>query len=390
MFDNQQIMAVLLEAEDLRAVHRTWPMNMRLAVCLMPSGECQLLLFREEETGAFPNRLRKHLGLRPDEICLHPPVPGFSSRPLHYSDQRSLAALLADAPEILEDAQDYSVNYSYALEEGIDPVEFLGRDAADHVEPVDLPIFDAPALETKELSFSTRRSKPTAAPVRRSLQLDLHREAQKCVAQLAQEPIAVQKKSVTPQPTKTPGAGFKPAGDVGASQLAPQYTLTISPSGNYEIHGGHGARLTVSDVDDVFLRDDHKLLAIRYEGRGLPGLIRIHGEVLPSALQSVLAAKVGAVEISVSDGFAYVTLTDKIAEPVKEPEVMVDVSDTEEPVRRSSFLSGLKRSRSLRLLALTSITAAAIFAFLQFQSAPGSQSSENAPIDWSQFRLSQR
>ena len=80
MSGSEQVMTILLEADEMRLIQRSWPHDMRLAVCLMPSGDCQLMLYHRDESQVFPTRLKKHLGLRESEIAIHPSVDGFAER----------------------------------------------------------------------------------------------------------------------------------------------------------------------------------------------------------------------------------------------------------------------------------------------------------------------
>ena len=388
MSANEQIMAVLLEADEVVHVHRSWPRDMLLCVCLMPSGECQLLLFREEERDIFPQRLRKHLGLRADEICLHPPVEGFATRPLLFSDERSLASLLADSPGIVEEASDYSVNYSYALEEGLDPSEFLNHD--DEIEEEDFAVqeVDLPAKFVSErvseaslpLEFTSRRKKPE--PVvkdDRNLHFDLAHEASRSLKSDEAGQSALPK-FMSRAASEGPGVGFVSARQMQAID-APldQFTLAFAEDGDLVIENGRRGRaaLIVEDATALYLRDDHKLLAIRHDG-ALPDEIQISGNAIPAAMRRVLAECEGDTSVHTEDAFIFVTLEERSA-------ILDALAQEEEKEARRGFWAGLKRSRGLRLFALTAATTAAIFLFLGAQ--PVSQNAEN-PIEWNQFRLS--
>lgn len=384
MSGNEQVMAVLLEEDDLRLVHRDWPRKMRLAVCLMPSGDCQLLLFRQEEAGLVAARLRKHLGLRSAELCIHPPVHGFPTRQLRYSDEKSLAALLADAPQLVEDATDYSVNFAFALEEGLDPVAFLGVDATETA--VDLPVVAAQDVVVEGdgvLRFSSRRAPvvPIAPkPAERKLTFDIAREAAR-VLEIEPKPL-VEEKIVS---ESFPGEAFKPLSAFDEKDAGRGYTLREEHA-EFVISNGEGPVVEIDNAGKLFLRDDRKLLAIRIEQEDgvQPGTVRIKSDLLPASLKSALRAACGAVEVSSEAAFLYVTL----------PAVQIDTPipkavTVAKPQAKANQAKPKKRRAAMRLVALTTLTLAAVFLVLGMQPVDViNQSAGNGSIDWSQFRLS--
>ncbi|SHH78699.1 hypothetical protein [Cognatishimia maritima] len=392
MSGSENILVVLLEEDDLRMVHRDWPRKMRLAVCLMPSGDCQLLLFRQEEAGIFAARLRKQLGLRAKEICVYPPVHGFPTRQLRYSDQRSLATLLADSPQLVEEADDYSVNFAFALEEGLEPSAFLGVDSEPMVTAA--PVASAQAAREVEvatsdgaLHFASRRAPvpppaPAAEKPLRNLHLDLGREAARRdppAPKLPKEKGAV----VTSAQSVFPGAAFTSLADMKDETDAPAFS--ISEDGNhFVISGGAGAQLDIRNAGQLFLRDDRQLLAIQRAeaGDAAPGTVRIEADLLPASLRSVLRKAIGAVDVSHDAAFLYVTLPVDGAAPEEKTPVVAEALKKPSP-------QALKRRRRFRLFALTTLTTLAILVILGMQPVNGiSQNAKIGPIDWSQFRLS--
>lgn len=117
---------VLIDAEDVKSVFPTWPDDICLAACLDRDGECSMVVFRRAERPTFPDRVIEMLGRDAGDVCFVPQVPGFATRPFLYSDERRLMALVASDPSVLEEATDYALNVTYALEEGLDPAMVLG------------------------------------------------------------------------------------------------------------------------------------------------------------------------------------------------------------------------------------------------------------------------
>lgn len=389
MLGSEQVMAVMLEEDDLRLVHRDWPQKMRLAVCLMPSGDCQLLLFRQEETAIFSSRLRKHLGLRAEELCIHPPVHGFPTRQLRYSDQRSLAALLADSPQLVEDATDYSVNFAFALEEGLDPVEFLGVEAAEEDLPALAAAPELPMQDSGALQFASRRA-PIALnepkPAARKLTLDLAREAARIEEE--EQPTAPAMSTPSHGLSIYPGEAFKPVSDFEDDVSEGGYTLREDRS-DFVISNGAGTVVQIENASQLFLRDDRQLLAIRIDNRATtrPGTLRIKSSLLPKSLAQALRSGFGPVEVALDGPFVYVTLPAARDHAVElSDQVIVERSapTSEKRTKKPSRGRG-----ALRLFALTSLTIVAIFVILGMEPIDAiKQNAENGPIDWSQFRLS--
>lgn len=127
MNHTEKILAVLLRATDVRNVFPDWPDEVGVAVCLLASGEGKFVVFRREEEDEIPERLLTILDVTAAQLCIFPGVDGFPTRKVSFSDMCRLMVMLADEPALLEEALDYSTNYSFALEEGIDPDSFLGR-----------------------------------------------------------------------------------------------------------------------------------------------------------------------------------------------------------------------------------------------------------------------
>ncbi|MEI4473489.1 hypothetical protein [Frigidibacter sp. MR17.24] len=117
--------------EDLARMFRDWPRGMRLALCLDAGGACSALLYREEETEGLLPRIAAALGQAPEDTIVVPELAGARTRPLRFSEEQRLLALLALTAEergpalLVEAAEDYALNVQFALEEGLDPSRFI-------------------------------------------------------------------------------------------------------------------------------------------------------------------------------------------------------------------------------------------------------------------------
>ncbi|MDF3414845.1 flagellar motor protein [Sulfitobacter sp. M57] len=126
MTDTSSIFVVLIDADDIKHVFSTWPDHICLAACLTRDGDCSMVVFRRDERPVVPQRLLEMLDVEAQDVCIVPKVRGFETRHFLYSDERRLMALVASDPDLLDEAIDYSMNYTYALEEGLEPSVVLG------------------------------------------------------------------------------------------------------------------------------------------------------------------------------------------------------------------------------------------------------------------------
>ncbi|MDX2485538.1 MAG: hypothetical protein QNK42_17980 [Pseudodonghicola sp.] len=410
MAGKEKVMAVLMGPVEVRQTFRDWPDDMCLAVCLMDNGECQLVVFQQEEADLLPRRLRDHLGLRSDALCFFPRVPGYPTRTLLYSDERRLMSLVAEAPEIVEEASDYSVNYAYAQEEGLDPAVFLGietacaratPDAGGDTAPETRSAIDP--LTPSGADFVSRRGKAAGAVAEDALKR-AGRVRKALLPGFMQRAEQVQ-----------PGARFRSARELAMNEDLP-VRCDIRPEENgwimvAQIHEG-GADIRIGDPDLIYLRDDHSVVAIRLEppwamSAALPGRIWIRARSLPPRMRAVFASCVGPAEMTGSGAFLYLHVTSQAvsvgptrppeppvagptAEPKPEPlpavatQIEERAADASAPVPQRP-----KRTMRRRFLALTGVAAALVLIQLGVQFGwhgdNGSLGSD-APINWERFR----
>lgn len=392
-------MAVLMGPVEVRQTFHEWPAKMCLAVCLMESGDCQLVVFHQDEAGVFPRRLQSHLHLPGDELCFFPAVPGYPSRTLLYSDERRLVALVAEAPEIVEEASDYAVNYAFALEEGLDPAVFLGVEGGGAVERGGgvergrAPMRHDHAKAARDpAAFVSRRGK-LSAPVAVAAQPPKGGRVRKALL-----PGFMQR--TTPA---QPGPGFRSARELSLTEMPPEL-CDVRPEENgwvliSRVDVG-GADIRISDPDMIFLRDDRSVLAIRLEppwdmGSPLPGRIWVRSRGMPSSLRAALAKGAGLAEMTGTGAFLYLRMDPALSEraPAEEPAAPEAVEmRSQDPAPEVVPVVPQRRARRFYrrgLLALTGIAAALVLVQIGLQLGgmgdPGTLGAE-APIDWERFR----
>ncbi|WP_417672490.1 hypothetical protein [Pseudodonghicola sp.] len=424
MSGKEQVMAVLMGPADVRQTFRDWPGDMCLAVCLMQSGDCQLMVFHHQEAETYPRRLQRQLALRSGDMCFFPAVEGFASRSLLYSDEQKLMVLVAEAPEIVEEAADYSVNYAYALEEGLDPVAFLGVDGSvAEPEPAEKPLHFPHMAEEREADFVSRRVTPVQI-----------------------EPVARVRKALLPgfmqrQETVGPGPYFRSARELEGSDEH-RVACDVLPEHDGWIliaqHGEGGADIRVSDTDLLYLRDDRNVVAIRLEPAwqstaALPGRIWIRAEKLPQSLRGVFGDRIGQAELSGTGSFLYLhfgtraalrrepapftpvpavgrpeaiarramakvapveeSVAPAVADVLGEPEVeaSVDVEPAEAKPLIAERAAALPKRNRRRWLMVSAAVSGLVLLQIGLQLAGPSERDAKgggAPIDWDKFRSS--
>jgi len=389
MAGKEKVMAVLMGAVEVRQTFRDWPAEMCLAVCLMESGDCQLIVFRQEELEVLPRRLQTHLGLRPDELCFFPAMPGYPTRALLYSDEQRLIALVAEAPEIVEEASDYAVNYAYALEEGLDPAVFLGIEMAGARK--------GPDQDVPEAAFVSRRAKPAVPPVVTKRAGRVRKALLPGFMQRAEQTL--------------PGPRFRSARELAVTEERPALCEVRPEQDGWIViaqSDAGGADIRIGDPELIYLRDDFSVVAIRLEppwdmSAALPGRIWIRAKSLPPSLRAVFADCAGPAELTGSGAFLYLHIRPLLAaaapaEPTV-PAAMAPDRAVAAPVAApapvaettAAAVAAPRRPGTMRrrLLALTGMAAALVLLQIGFhlgwQGEPGSGAPDST-IDWDMFR----
>ncbi len=137
MTEHEPMLAVFLEATDVRRVIAAWPDEMRLVVCLSHDGVCRLIVFHDDETAIMPHRLCVMFGTVPSAVKIVPEVQGYPTFNFRYTDEISVLSILETSEDLLDEAVDYEANFNFAKEEGLNPSKFMGL-------PVDVPVATSP------------------------------------------------------------------------------------------------------------------------------------------------------------------------------------------------------------------------------------------------------
>ncbi|KAF0674657.1 hypothetical protein [Profundibacterium mesophilum] len=117
---SSECLAYFLDAEDLGDVLVGWPREIDLALCLDDSGRCELVVFHRAESGTILLRVAQVLGRAFGTFCVTPEVEGHPTRRMLFSEEQDMMGIIRGAPRLAEIAEDYLINYRFAVEEGLD------------------------------------------------------------------------------------------------------------------------------------------------------------------------------------------------------------------------------------------------------------------------------
>lgn len=117
---SSECLAYFLDAEDLCDVFVGWPREIDLALCLDDSGRCELVVFHRDESSTILLRVSEVLGRDFGSFCVTPEVEGHPTRRVLFSEEQDMMSLIRSAPRLTEIAEDYLINYRFAVEEGLD------------------------------------------------------------------------------------------------------------------------------------------------------------------------------------------------------------------------------------------------------------------------------
>ncbi|WP_255104360.1 hypothetical protein [Shimia sp. CNT1-13L.2] len=314
MLHSEKVLAVLAEAREMSSVFDAWPSDMSLAICLFADGDCRLIVFREEEQRSVLARLSRHFEIEPSDMCVVPKADGYPTRVLHYSDQQRLMALVAEQQDIVDEAADYSVNFTFALEEGLNPEVLLGAVETGAVEDPGEEDHEDAGLEDEQIVLSFKSS--LASKIK---------EAPEEGAKLATLPSFLRR----PKPS-LPGPGFRSLIEIEAEDAAFEtFQLYKSQGGWIEVSkpGADGSELRVVSPEKIYLRDDGKVVALAREKNTLrfqvpPTRFLIDAGILPERLRKLFEQGVGAVQVRKTADFVYLRIEARADErPVAKPKL---------------------------------------------------------------------
>lgn len=109
-------LAYFFEACELRTVFAEWPEEIGLALCLDEAGTCEMLLHHHDEGAAVLRKAAAVLDAPKGGFAVVPPVEGYPTRRVLFSDEQKLLKLVAGEDDLAEMAEDYLINYRFEKE----------------------------------------------------------------------------------------------------------------------------------------------------------------------------------------------------------------------------------------------------------------------------------
>jgi hypothetical protein len=359
----QKALAFFLNSNELSDFFPGWPMPMHLALCLRDDGSCQMVVYREEEGRRFLPRLQRVLALRLSEICFVPEISGLPSRKLLFSEEKQLLALVKGHPELLEEAVDYSDNFSFALEEGLDPIRFLEK-----------------RQSASKLS-STQDQKEKALPVDASEASDVEQQDPKRSATEHETSLLPSFMQIGAR--VGPGPGFQSVDALTSREDFPDRgTIEVLPNGwlKLNLEGFRRGQVTINNPGRIFVSDDWRVLAIHSPFIGMqpsavPESVVIETMAIPSVVRAAIFQRTGEAKLSFSEGFLFVHLNDKRSDDA--------------PADAAKMIGGPKKRRLSRIWMMAGATAVAAMFIVGFRYGTPSVSTtpdEVGSINWSNYR----
>lgn len=195
---NTEKLAYFLESDALAGLFEDWPAEMNLALCLDEAGGCEMLVYHRDEGRGVLRKVSSVLGRPLGKFRVVPAMDGYPTRKVLFSEEQKLLTVVAETRNLPEIANDYAINYHFAMEQGLDPMTMRAPASSRASKSAKEP---DPAR-----AASAKPAQPQAERPKRRLSLG--------------EAIA---KPATKPPQKRPGAA---PGNVPG--LPPGYTLAAS------------------------------------------------------------------------------------------------------------------------------------------------------------------
>lgn len=103
--DHPTTLIYLADAETLGQLHRDWPSDLRVALCLEDGGGSDVVFLREEEIAKTPEHVAAMLDRDDADFVIVPTFGGYPTRRLSFSQEQQLCGMLADMAELPDQAR---------------------------------------------------------------------------------------------------------------------------------------------------------------------------------------------------------------------------------------------------------------------------------------------
>lgn len=98
--DHPTTLIYLAEAETLAQLHRDWPSELCVALCLEEQGSSDVVFLRGDEVAETPERVAAMLDRDDADFVIVPTFGGYPTKRLSFSQEQQLCGILADMVEL--------------------------------------------------------------------------------------------------------------------------------------------------------------------------------------------------------------------------------------------------------------------------------------------------
>ena len=336
-------LAYFLDADQLAGVFAEWPDDMNVVLCLEDSGDCEIVVYHQDEGHSVLSKVAGILERPVGEFTVVPEMRGYPTRKVFFSEEQKLLTLVADTIDLPETALDYAINYRYAKDQGLNPDTMRPRETTAKPAPLRAerrtfearsegrPAFDAD--HTAEVITPTFRHRELKLPPRVSPEIRARAARPKGIKPRLRLTMGGLAQAVKAEPTP-----------VAAPVIEPQYPPGYAPAAQLmseECHVFQAELVPQADVirlviardkvtvktapvrvEELLFRDDLSRFMLARDtlaawAPGAPAVLDIPVAQFPPAIVDRFTANPRAAEVTVTGKGVFVTPGDAMPEKPK-------------------------------------------------------------------------
>ncbi|KGM46978.1 hypothetical protein [Pseudooceanicola atlanticus] len=234
-------LAYFLEAEQLAGIFAEWPDEMNVVLCLDEDGGCEILVYHKDEGRGVLRKVSSVLQRPMGQFMVVPETKGYPTRRVLFSEEQKMLNLVAEAYDLPEIAQDYAINFQYAVDQGLDPDTMRPTEGA---KPRERPAAPGPKFRHRSGAALANDIKPPR-PVRPRIKLSMGGLGKKLKPEAPAEPSMPH--------------GYAPAGSKGREDCSFEHAHLYCQDGHVRLVIAP-ERVTIRTeprtISDVGFRDD--------------------------------------------------------------------------------------------------------------------------------------
>ncbi len=110
-----------MDPDSMSGIFDDWPDKMAIAIWVDVEEGFTISVCREEEMEQVIARHASENGIPVESLCVVPRLDGHPTASIKFSQEQMIMQQVAQNAELCEMAEDYSVNYQFAIDQGISP-----------------------------------------------------------------------------------------------------------------------------------------------------------------------------------------------------------------------------------------------------------------------------